>query len=70
MSYYINNMNNKIDISIYVACYNESKYILQTLDSIIEACCSLNIKYEIIIVDDCSTDNTRKVIKKFRYFNF
>jgi glycosyltransferase involved in cell wall biosynthesis len=50
-------------LSIIIPCYNVGKYITKCLDSI-----SLqldNIKYEIILVNDLSTDNTDKVIKNY-----
>jgi glycosyltransferase involved in cell wall biosynthesis len=57
-------------ISIIVNCYNGEKYLYQTLQSI------LNQKYknfEVIFVDNCSTDFSSKIYKKirdkrFRYF--
>lgn len=50
-------------VSIGVASYNNAKYILQTLESI------NNQSYqniELIIVDDCSTDNSRKLIEEWK----
>lgn len=49
-------------ISIIIPCYNVENYIEKTVDSL------LNQTYknlEIIIIDDCSTDNTLNKIKKF-----
>jgi dolichyl-phosphate beta-glucosyltransferase len=48
-------------ISIIVAAYNEEKRILPSLFTIRDYCNSKNMDYEIIIVDDGSTDNTRKI---------
>ena len=58
-------------ISIVVPCYNAEKYIARTLDSLIK---QEERDFEIIIVNDGSTDNTKAVIEKFfferriRYF--
>jgi len=57
-------------ISIVVNCYNGEKYLSQTLTSI------QNQKYknfEVIFIDNCSTDNTYKIFKnindkRFKYF--
>lgn len=50
-------------LSIVIPVYNEDKFIEET---ILKTCLanSLNLKREIIIVDDGSRDNTRKVIEK------
>ena len=47
-------------ISIIVPCYNEEKTIRKIVKKILE----FNLyEKEIIIVDDCSTDNSREIIK-------
>ncbi len=50
-------------ISVVVTSYNHEQYISQCLDGILmqEGCPD----YEIIIGDDCSTDNTRQIIQKY-----
>ena len=53
-------MNKKV--SIIVPVYNAEKYLVRSLNSI------LNQTYknlEIIIIDDCSTDNSKKIIKEY-----
>lgn len=52
-------------ISVIVPVYNVEKYLSRCLDSI------LNQSYpniEIVVVDDCSTDNSRIVIDKYRKY--
>lgn len=49
-------------VSIVAVCYNHSQYIIETLDSI------KNQTYrniELIIMDDCSTDNSVEVIQQW-----
>lgn len=48
-------------ISVVMATFNSSKYIVQQLNSIIRN----NQIDEMIIVDDCSSDNTVSIIQKF-----
>jgi dolichyl-phosphate beta-glucosyltransferase len=48
-------------ISIVVAAYNEEKRILPSLFAIRDYCNANTMDYEIIVVDDGSTDNTRRV---------
>ena len=49
-------------ISIIIPCYNVEKYVDDTLKSILNQTYK---KYEIIFVDDVSTDNTFKIIKNY-----
>lgn len=51
------------DLTVVVPCYNESKNIAQTVDQIHLAARSAAIaSHEIVIVDDCSTDDTAAVV--------
>ena len=48
-------------ISIVIPCYNESK----TINNVYEKVSNFkNLEKEIIIIDDCSTDDSRKIIEK------
>lgn len=52
-------------LSIVIPCYNEE----QTIEAILEEVEAVNLgttKKEVIIVDDCSKDDTRKILKKLR----
>jgi dolichyl-phosphate beta-glucosyltransferase len=48
-------------ISIIVAAYNEEKRILPSLFAIRDYCTANSIDHELIVVDDGSTDDTRRV---------
>ena len=50
------------DLSIIIPCYNCSKTLKQAFDSCFRQ--NLTINYEIVMVDDYSTDNTREIIKE------
>ena len=59
-------------VSVIVTTYNRENKILNALDSISN---QFFKDYEVIIVDDCSTDNTERIVKenikdrkKFKYF--
>lgn len=49
-------------ISIVTPCYNSSKYLKETIDSVISQSMTT---WEWIIVDDCSTDNSIEIIKSY-----
>ena len=51
-----------MNISVCIATYNGGKYIESQLNSIVD---QLEINDEVIIVDDCSKDNTIKIIESF-----
>lgn len=48
-------------LSIIIPCFNEEKTIKMLLDKVLEV--ELNIEKEVLIIDDCSTDNTREILK-------
>jgi glycosyltransferase involved in cell wall biosynthesis len=50
-------------ISVIVPNYNHAKYLVQRLDSILRQTYQ---NFEIIILDDCSTDNSRDIIERYR----
>ena len=54
-------MENKI--SVVVCTYNQEDTIARTLDSILMQQCHL--PYEIIIGEDCSTDNTLSICQQY-----
>lgn len=56
-------MNNNAIVSIIIACYNAEKYIKNCLDSIKQ---SIFTNYEVIVIDDCSTDKTKTILQKYR----
>lgn len=52
-------MNEGPLVSIIVTPYNQEKYIGKALDSLLSQNCRFS--YEILVGEDCSTDNTRKI---------
>ncbi|MGY5449747.1 glycosyltransferase [Agarivorans sp. MS3-6] len=49
-------------ISVAVSCYQFEDYIEQCLRSVLDQTCS--VPFEVIVVDDCSKDNSRNIIEK------
>lgn len=49
-------------ISVILSTYNDEKTIFQCIQSILNQTYK---NFEFIIIDDCSTDNTKKIIKSF-----
>ena len=53
----------EIFISLVIPAYNEAKDIASTLERVLEYFSQKDYAFEIIVVDDGSTDNTREIIK-------
>lgn len=56
-------MNNDTPkISVWMTCYNQENYIGEAVQSVLN---QTLMPYEILISDDCSTDQSRKILKEF-----
>lgn len=53
-------------VSIIMPSYNSSKYIAKTIDSIVS---QFYTNWELLITDDCSTDNTCEIIKEYAAYD-
>lgn len=54
---------NKIIVSVICTVYNKGKYLRKTLDSLLNQ--KTDFGYEIIVVDDVSTDGSREIIEEY-----
>ena len=55
-----------LDLSVFVSCYNESSLITHTLDNLRAALAELgHIRYEIIVIDDCSHDDSADLVADY-----
>jgi glycosyltransferase involved in cell wall biosynthesis len=54
-----------LDLTVFVSCYNEADYIIDTLQTIGSAAREVGLRHEIIVVDDGSTDNSRRLVADF-----
>lgn len=61
-------MKNSLKHSVLVITYNQEHYIGQCLDSVLNQSV---LPYEVIVVDDCSSDGTWEIVKRYtdRYPN-
>jgi glycosyltransferase involved in cell wall biosynthesis len=55
-----------IDVTLFVPCYNEEQNVIPTIESIIEACRHVDCSYEILVIDDASSDRSAEVISAYQ----
>lgn len=55
--------NEKVKVTVYCTCYNHEKYIKKTLEGFLKQ--KTTFRYEVIIHDDASTDNSAKIIEEY-----
>ncbi len=58
-------MTNFKKLSVIVPAYNEGRTIKEILKSLVDVELIHNIQKEIVVVDDCSSDNTSDVVREF-----
>ena len=51
-------------VSVGILTYNHEKYIAEAIESVLKQ--KVNFKYEIVIAEDCSTDNTRNIVIEYK----
>lgn len=50
-------------VSVIIPNYNHARYLTERIESVLNQTYN---KYEIIILDDCSTDNSKEIIERYR----
>jgi glycosyltransferase involved in cell wall biosynthesis len=56
---------NNVEVSIILPCYNEQGAVSSTLENLTAVLSDNHFIYEIIVVDDGSTDKTREIVKQY-----
>ena len=59
----MNSIDNLSQVSVCVVTYNQEEYIAECLESLISQ--QTNFKFEIIVGEDASTDNTRIIVQRY-----
>ena len=58
--------NKKIELSVIIPTFNEENNASRMLKNLTRKLDEINLKYEIILVNDGSTDNTFSVLKQLK----
>ncbi len=53
------------EVTLFVACYNEAPNIVATLDTVAAALRSLDISYDVVVIDDASTDGSADLVAAY-----
>lgn len=56
--------NQVILVSVAITTYNQEKFIKQAIESVLMQ--EADFEYEIVIGEDCSTDNTREILLRYK----
>jgi dolichol-phosphate mannosyltransferase len=54
-----------VTLTAFVSCYNEEEFIIQTLDDICSALRRAVPSFEIIVIDDCSRDQSVSLVQAY-----
>jgi glycosyltransferase involved in cell wall biosynthesis len=54
---------NSLDVTVILPCYNEEAHVAREIERITAALDASNFSYELLVIDDKSTDNTLAVLK-------
>jgi glycosyltransferase involved in cell wall biosynthesis len=55
-----------LDLTIFISCYNEEEFIIPTMKAVRDSLSEVGgISYEIIVIDDCSKDNSRALVSAY-----
>src|SRR5205085_2699402 len=56
-------------LTILMPCFNEENFVVDVLKKVSQVALEGNVKKEMIIIDDHSTDGTKKAIEEFIFQN-
>jgi len=59
---YERKMNLDVMVSIVIPIYNHEKYLQKAINSVLMQ--KVNFKYEVLIAEDCSKDNSRQILER------
>jgi len=57
--------NSPLALTFFVSCYNESEHIRETLDTICAAATAVGLSFEVVVIDDGSSDDSREVVREY-----
>jgi glycosyltransferase involved in cell wall biosynthesis len=59
------NHNDRLDLTFFVSCYDERDYIIETIETVRTAMAPFAWTYELVIIDDASSDGSAALIRRY-----
>jgi len=59
-------ISSECDITFFIACYNEKEGVVPTLETVIAAARAVGCSYDIVVIDDASTDDSVALVRQFQ----
>src|SRR5262252_5929482 len=54
----------RLDVTVVLPCYNEQNHVVHEIERITEALDESSLRYELLVIDDCSTDQTLETVQQ------
>ena len=54
----------RLDVTVVLPCYNEQNHVVNEIERITEALDQSSLRYELLVIDDCSTDQTLETVQR------
>jgi polyisoprenyl-phosphate glycosyltransferase len=54
----------RLDVTVVLPCYNEQNHVVSEIERITEALDESPLRYELLVIDDCSTDQTLETVQQ------
>jgi len=54
----------RLDVTVVLPCYNEQNHVVNEIERISEALDQSSLRYELLVIDDCSTDQTLETVQQ------
>jgi glycosyltransferase involved in cell wall biosynthesis len=54
----------RLDVTVVLPCYNEQNHVVNEIERITDALDHSSLRYELLVIDDCSTDQTLETVQQ------
>ena len=54
----------RLDVTVVLPCYNEQNHVVNEIERITDALDQSSLRYELLVIDDCSTDETLETVQR------